>query len=202
MKKLMIILLVLMLSLGLSGIAFATGEQAISAKITGSLALTVPSILSDWALTFTATDPGNNTINTTNATTVPTAVGPFAAQIVANCPYTVSVKVSQLPATEELDTKMTSTNASTTTDLTDTFQLKYDTDHTAVTSGSSTFSSLTDITTGSVTFLTAAEAPDDGYDYMGIQFGQETNVNDPAYDAQTQINYTIQLTWTASTSLG
>jgi len=200
MKKLMIILLVLMLSLGLSGVAYAD-TQNVSAKITGSLALTVPTELSNWVLTFTSTIPGEETANTTNAATAPEAEGPFAAQIVANCPYTVSVMVSQLPASEDLDTKMTSTNASTTTDLTSTFQLNYDTEHTAVTSGSSTFSILTDITTGSVTFLTAAEAPDDGYDYMGIKFGQKTNVTDPAYDATTQINYTIQLTWTASSSV-
>ncbi len=201
MKKLMIILLVGMLSLGLSGVAFAGETQDISAKITGSLALTVPNALSGWVLTFNPAVPGTDESNTTNAITAPTAVGPFAAQIVANCPYAVSVQVSQLPADEDLDTKMTSTNAAVVTDLVNTFQLKYDSDHTAVTSGSSTFTTLTDITTGSVTFLTAAEAPDDGYDYMGIQFGQKTNVTDPAYDVNTQINYIIQLTWTASVGI-
>jgi len=202
MKKLIIALLIVILSLGLSGIAYAD-TQDISAKITGSVALTVPTALSNWVLTYdTATAPLTDE-NTTNDTSAPADANSHTAKIVANCPYNLTVKVCEtaFPEGTTVDTKMTSTNTATTTDLTETLELKYYTSASAVTSGSSTtFANLADITTGDQTFLTAG-TPDDGIDIVGIQFNQYTTATDPAYEGSTQLNYQIKLTWTASTNI-
>jgi len=203
MKKLMIILLVLMLSLGLSGVAFAADTQDVSAQITGSVALSVPAELSNWVLAYDAANAPATDDNTTNDSTVPESANSHNAKIVANCPYNLMVKVSEtaFPAGTTVDTKMTSTNTATTADLTETLRLMYYSTYGGVTSGSSTtFAALANVTTGDQTFLTAG-TPDDGTDIVGIQFGQKTAATDPAYEGNTQLSYQIKLTWTASVSI-
>ena len=201
MKKLMIILLIGMLSLGLSGVAFAD-DQEISAKITGSVALGVPTALSGWVLTFAA-GGGATQNNSTYDDTAPSAADPHAAKIDANCPYNLKVKFSatDFPVGDTADDKMScqNTTSAAITDLAQVFQLAYYLTGSAVTSTSST-ETLWDITSTSQT-LVSAGTPDDGIDIVGIQFGQRTTIDDPAYNGSTQLNYQIQLTWTASVSI-
>jgi len=202
MKKLMIILLIGMLSLGLSGIAFAE-TQNISAQIAGSLTFSVPTVLSNWVLAYdTSTLPATDD-NTTNDASAPGSADSHTAKIVSNCPYTLVVKVSEYPTGETVDNKMTTTvTTSNDTDLDQALQLMYYTGASDVTSGSSpVFTSLADVTTGDQGFLTTTLAPDDGTDIIGIQFNQNTTANDPAYHGGSQLTYQIQLTWTASATI-
>ncbi len=206
MKKLMIILLIGMLSLGLSGIAFAASEQAISAKITSTLTLTVPTALSGWILApGTSAEAGGT--NTTFDNTTPTAVSPFAAKVETNSPYTLSVEASaSLPSYENTaDVYMTTSYDSTEVDLATNFQLKWNSTGSAGATATTAdhFSSLGNVTiTTAETFVTATSPPLDGTAYVGIEFGQTTVATDPAYDdVEGQLNYQIQLTWTASATL-
>jgi len=204
MKKLIIVLLVVMLSLGLSGVAFAdtsgSSTQSITAQITGTLTLTVPNTLSGWILLPAAAN--------TTSDTAQTSGGPHTAVVATNCPYTLTVKASAaLPTGEtDADIKMTTSYdgapaTATSADLTNAFQLKY---NTAGGSGdnntsSSVFSSLANVTiTTPEIFVTAANAPDNGTAYIGVEFGQTTAAADAAYYAGSQLDYQIQLTWTAS----
>jgi len=197
MKKLMIILLVVMLSLGLSGVAYAdtSGDQTISATIASTLTLTVPEALSGWIFS-----PA--TSNTTSASTQ-TAVGPHTAVVVTNSPYTLSVLASAaLPDYESVaDTKMTTSYDGTEVDLGAAFQLKYNTtggdgDNNTT---STHFLNLASVTiTTAETFVTATSAPANGTAYVGIEFGQTTVLGDPAYYGGSQLTYQIKLTWTAS----
>ena len=205
MKKLMIILLVGMLTLGLSGIAFATGEQSVSAKITSALTLTVPDALSGWILDAVGNAASGST-NTTSDTTQ-TAVGPHTAKVVTNSPYTISVLASaSLPSYEATaDTKMTTSYDGTEVDLATAFQLKYNTGGGGGDNDTSStaFNNLASVTiTTAETFVTATSPPANGTAYVGIEFGQTTVATDPAYDVGVgQLNYQIQLTWTASATL-
>jgi len=204
MKKLIIVLLVGILSLGLSGIAFAD-TQDISAKITSTLTLTVPTALSGWILlpdTAAVTETSNTTYDTTQA-----AVGPHTAKVVTNSPYTLSVLASAALPTYEAtaDTKMTTSYDGTEVDLDTAFELKYKTNGGSgdTDTSSSYFNGLASVTiTTAETFVTATSPPLDGTAYVGIEFGQTTVATDPAYDdVEGQLNYQIQLTWTASATL-
>jgi len=202
MKKLIIVLLVVMLGLGLSGIAFAD-TQDISAQITGSLTFAVPAALSNWVLTYDTATASATDDNTTNDTSLPAAANSHTAKIDSNCPYTLVVKVTELPTGESIDSKMTTTvTTSNDTDLDQSLQLIYYTGASGVTSGSSpAFASLANVTTSDQGFLTTTLAPDDGTDIIGIQFSQKTTANDPAYHSGTQLIYQIQLTWTAAATV-
>ena len=203
MKKLMIILLIGMLSLGLSGIAFAADTQDISAQITGSLTFTVPTALSNWVLEYDTSTLPLTDDNTTNDASAPAVANSHTAKIDSNCPYTLVVKVSEFPSGETVDDKMTTTViTSNDTDLDQSLQLVYYTDASGVTSGSSpVFATLADVTTSDQGFLTTTLAPDDGTDIIGIRFSQKTTANDPAYHGGSQLTYQIQLTWTASATI-
>jgi len=221
MKKLMIILLVGMLSLGLSGVAFAatTGDQTISAKINSTLTLTVPNPLSGWVLEPNTTAATGGT-NTTYDNTTPSgeAARPHTALVQTNAPYTLSVKASgtATPAGEgAADVYMTTSyddaqaNVSAA-DLIAALQLKYNSDGSSdvpdadAAGGGANFSGLLAITTGDQQFV-AVDAPASGYGYVGIEFGQTTTIGDVAYgdigSTTTQLTYSIQLTWTAAAGL-
>ena len=182
MKKLMIILLIGMLSLGLSGVAFAgtTGDQTVAATINTSVALTTPPDVSGWAMDDDAT-------NTTQSWAV----------VDANCPYSLTVKSTG-------DAKMTGDDSATTS-LSNDFQLKYDNTVTSddVTSPGTTLTLATVTTSGGTApvLFQALDTPGDGQDVIGIGFSQAIVTGDPAYEATTQITYSITLTWTAGTTI-
>ena len=181
MKKLMIILLIGMLSLGLSGVAFAAdGSQVVGATIDTAVAINTLDDVTSWALT-------NGTDDTYQ----------FLVTVDANCPYSLTVKSAA-------DARMTG-NDTAETDLANDFELKYDstvTDH-SVTSPGTTLSLSTVTTSGGTApvLFAALEAPADGQDAIGVGFSQLTEYGDPAYEATTQITYSITLTWTAATTI-
>ena len=182
MKKLIIILLVGMLSLGLSGIVYAA-DQSISVKISDSVALTPPSNVTsaDWTL-------GAATTTTLEALAV----------VDANCPYNLTVQSTD-------DAKMTG-NDTDSTNIAAAFKLGFYSGH-----GSNSYTSYDGTLGLETTVATSGEsaqilfseplAPAEGQDSIGIKFSQVTVLGDPAYDGTTQIEYSITLTWTASIDL-
>ncbi|MBU4227183.1 hypothetical protein KKA86_06125 [bacterium] len=186
MKKLMIILLVGILTLGLSGVVYA-GTQEISATIATSVAITTDPV----ALT------GTNI----------TAAGGWedaskTIVIAANCPYDVTVMVTNAihPTGEAaVDVKMTA-SVSPYTDLNNAFQLGYWSATGGATSTDATMSYPTAITTGAVTFVSCPVDPPDGSNTLGIKYKQTITLADPSYEltGAAQLNYQIKLTWTAS----
>ena len=213
MKKLIIVLLVGILTLGLSGVAFATtsGDQTISAKINRTLTLTVPNPLSGWVLepnTTAATGGTNTTYDNTSAT----AVSSFAAKVQTNAPYTLSVKASGVDtptgegaADAYMTTSYDETPATdTAADLKNALELKYNTtgSNDVPDAVSTTFdTTLAEVTTGDQQFV-AVSAPESGFAYVSIEFGQTTTDGDVAYKSDnTQVSYSIQLTWTAASKI-
>lgn len=210
MKKLIIVLLVVILSLGLSGIAFAettTGNQTITAAITSTLILTVPTELTGWVLAPNTAAASNTTYDNTT----PEAASPFAAKVQTNAPYTLSVKASGIgtptgegAADAFMTTSYDSTPASNSAaDLTNALELKYNgTGSDDVPDASSTiFNALAVVTTGDQQFV-AVSAPESGFAYVGIEFGQTITDSDVAYNSENaQVSYSIQLTWTAAGAL-
>ena len=189
MKKLMIILLVGMLTLGLSGVAFAdpTDDQLINGEITTAVAInTAAADLTSETLTagVTWTD------------------GTCFILIDANCPYDLDVRVSTVeePTGETtVDNKMTANN-SAFTDLGAEFQIKYDG---GATSNDDTISSLTNITTSGDTFVSCPENPAGGDDQLEILYSQVIAAfTDPSYNVEgTQLTYSIKLLWTVSVDI-
>lgn len=189
MKKLIIILLVIMLSIGLSGVAFAgtTDDQLISGEITTAVAIhTAAADLTTQTLTA-----GTTWGDTSKSITID-----------ANCPYNLDVRVS---TTEEptgettVDNKMTANN-SAYTDLGAAFQIKYTS---GATSNDDTISSLTDITTSGDIFVSCPENPTGGDDILLIEYSQViASFTDPSYNvATTQLTYSISLLWTVSVDI-
>ena len=183
MKKLMIILLVVMLSLGLSGVVYA-GDQTLDVTIATSVSIeTDPTALSNSDITSAGdwTDI-NKTI----------VIG-------ANCPYDVVVKVAstKYPADEPaVDVKM-SASISPYTDLGEAFALGYY--GSGATSTDATMADNTAITTGDVIFVSCPTDVEDGSDTLGIKYTQTIAMSDPSYHTSgAQLTYQIKLTWTAS----
>ena len=185
MKKLMIILLVVMLTLGLSGIVYAD-DQTVSATIATSVAITTDPT----ALTGTNIVAAGDWEDATKTIV-----------IAANCPYNVTVMVTSgtYPTGEAaVDVKMTA-STSPYTDLGSAFNLGYYLTGGAATSTDATMSYPTAITTGAVTFVSCPSDPENGEDILGIKYKQTTTLADPSYHTTgAQLNYQIKLTWTAS----
>ena len=201
MKKLIIILLVGMLCLGLSGIAFAD-TQNIGAKIGGTVSLTVPTELTsdEWVMTYTA-GGGTTQDNTKENSSSSTTVNDYTAKVEANCPYQLKVKVDSAAYPDTADAYMS--NSTTSEDLTIPLKLTYDSGNSNVTSYDSaemSYYTKAAITTGDLVFYDEPLVPDDGIDYIAITYNQELVITDPAYTATgTQVIYQIKLMWSVST---
>ena len=190
MKKLIIILLVIMLGLGLSGVVYA-GDQIIKAKINTSVSITTDPVTLDGTGGIAASEDWTDT----NKTIV----------IGANCPYNVVVKFTSTayPSGETTpDVYMTATT-SPFTDLGEAFALGYNSGTGAATSTDATMSENTPITSSDVTFVSCPTDIDDGEDTLGIKYTQTIAMSDPSYHTTgTQLEYQIKLTWTASVDVG
>jgi hypothetical protein len=188
MKKLMIILLVVMLSLGLSGVVYA-GDQTIEVKIDTAVSITAEAgALTDNSITSAGdwTDISKTII------------------IGANCPYNVVVKFASnaYPDGETTpDVYMTATT-SPYTDLGEAFALGYNSGTGAATSTDATMSENTAITSSDVIFVSCPTDVEDGSDTLGIKYTQTIAMSDPSYHTTgTQLLYQIKLTWTASADI-
>lgn len=188
MKKLIIILLVGMLSLGLSGVVYAD-DQTIQVTIGTAVSITTPpSALSDADIT----SAGDWTDSTKTIV------------IGANCPYDVVVKFtgSAYPSGETTpDVYMTAT-ADPFTDLGEAFALGYYSAGGTATSTDATMSDNTPITSSDVTFVSCPTDVEDGSDSLGIKYTQTIAMSDPSYHTTgAQLNYQIKLTWTVSADI-
>ena len=213
MKKLMIILLIGMLTLGLSGVAFATGEQAIGAEIGGTVSLTVPGAVSAWSMTYTAgatTTQDNTRAEDSTTTNSGSSADTDTVIVDANCPYQLKVKVDSAAYPDTADVYMS--NSTTSEDLTIALKLAYSDGRGAVTSydlSQMAFNTAADpanpdtaITTGDQVFFDEPLVPDDGIDYIGIALNQQLVITDPAYTSTgTQVTYQIKLVWSVATVL-
>ena len=187
MKKLMIILLIGMLTLGLSGVVYA-GDQIIKAKINTSVTITTDPTELDGTTGIGYSEDWTDTTKT--------------IVIGANCPYDVVVKFasSAYPSGETTpDVYMTAT-ASPFTDLGEAFALGYTS---GATSTDATMSEDTPITSSDVTFVSCPTDVGDGSDTLAIKYTQTITMADPSYHTTgTQLEYQIKLTWTASVDVG
>ena len=189
MKKLMIILLIGILTLGLSGVVYAV-EQTATVTITTSVGITVDP---------TALTGSNVATNATWTDVLKTIT------ISANCPYDVKVKFSSAaePATETTaDAYMTAIDAdSVEWNLDSAFTLGYYSSGSPATSYDGTpMASATAITSSDVVFLSCPVEPLGGDDVLGIEYKQPiAQYTDIAYTASgAQLSYSIKLTWTVS----
>ena len=189
MKKLMIILLVGMLTLGLSGVVYAV-EQTATVTITTSVGITVDPT----ALTGTGVTAGATWTDVSKT-----------IEISANCPYDVKVKFSSTaePGDETTaDAYMTAIDAdSVEWNLDSAFTLGYYSSGGPATSYDGTpMASATPITSSDVVFLSCPVEPLDGTNTLGIEYKQPiASYTDIAYTASgVQLSYTIRLTWTVS----
>lgn len=184
MKKLMIVLLVLILSFGLSGVVYA-GDQIIKAKINTSVTITTDPTELDGTSGIGYNEDWTDTTKT--------------IVIGANCPYDVVVKFtgSAYPSGETTpDVYMTATT-DPFTDLGEAFALGYF--GSGATSTDATMSDNTPITSSDVTFVSCPTDIADGEDTLGIKYTQTITMSDPSYHTTgTQLEYQIKLTWTAS----
>ena len=190
MKKLMIILLVGMLTLGLAGVVYAAGEQTFDVTIgTAVSIITPPSALTDTNITSSGdwTDVNKTII------------------IGANCPYNVVVKYtgSAYPSLETTPDVYMTASTSPYTDLGEAFALGYYATGGTATSTDATMADNTAITSSDVTFVSCPTDVDDGSDTLGIKYTQTIAMSDPSYHTTgTQLHYQIKLTWTASVDVG
>ena len=191
MKKLISILLVVMLCLGLSGIANAatTGDQTISVKILTSIAISIPGDITDNSIVAS----GDWTDDTEKVV------------IDTNCPYNVQVKVSAtaLPSGETTPDAYMTAITSPFTDLGSKLNLGYHSTGGTATSTDETMTYPAAITTGDVIFVSCPSDPEDGSDDLGVKFKQTTTLADPSYHTSgSLLEYKIKLTWTASIDVG
>jgi hypothetical protein len=192
MKKLIIILLIGMLSLGLSGIAFAdeSDDAVVSATIGTSVAITTNPV-----------DPSG-----TNVTSLGNWEPTATIVIAANCPYNIDVKYtsSAWPTGETTPDEFMTASVSPYTDLGTAFALGYDSATSAATSTDGTPMALaTAITSTDQAFISCPLDPENGEDTVGIKYRQVTTLADPSYElvGDVQLSYQIKLTWTASVSI-
>jgi len=185
MKKLIIVLLVVMLGLGLSGVVYAD-DQPIQVTVATAVSITTPPS----ALTDT------NILSVGDWTDVTKTI-----VIGANCPYDVVVKFASTayPSLETTpDVCMTATT-DPYTDLGEAFALGYYATGGTATSTDATMLDNTPITSSDVTFVSCPTDVEDGSDTLGIKYTQTIAMSDPSYHTTgTQLIYQIKLTWTAT----
>ena len=192
MKKLMIILLVGMLSLGLSGIVYAVGgDEKVDITIATAVGITTA------GAAFSDADAAAGGDWTDNSNSI---------VINANCPYDVTVKFSSdaEPATETTaDAYMTAIDGdSVEWNLDSVFKLGYYSTGGTATSADVTMTSGTEITSSDVTFVSCPVEPLNGTNTLGIVYtqpiSQYTDIAYTASGAGAQLTYSISLTWTIS----
>jgi len=185
MKKLMIILLIGILTLGLSGVVYAN-DQTIQVTVATAVSITTPPS----ALEGTAITAAGDWTDVTKTIVIG-----------ANCPYNVVVKLTNTayPSGETTpDVCMTATT-DPYTDLGEAFALGYYATGGTATSTDATMSDNTPITSSDVTFVSCPTDVEDGSDTLGIKYTQTITMSDPSYHTTgTQLIYQIKLTWTAS----
>ena len=154
MKKLIIVLLVVMLNLGLSGVVYA-GDQTLKVTIETSVSI----ITEVDALTDTNITSAGDWTDTSKSIVIG-----------ADCPYNVVVKVAgtEYPSRETTPDIYMTAKDSPVTDLGEAFDLGYNAGGGTATSTDATMADNTAITTGDVTFVSCPMGVDDGEDTLRI----------------------------------
>jgi len=201
MKRLMIILLIGMLSLGLSGVAFAATDQTVDANVDATITLTAPTAISSWGLTPNPNSPaaGDNAKDTVgNSANDSTYEG---IQVVSNVPYQLTIKCDDA-ASLATNAKSGYLNAygtaytSPAIVLTKPFYFMYKQSDGTISSGASTYTEVT-TTDQTVVYITDAATDDDGY-VTTVTYSQPVHSGDERLKTDT---YHILITYTATSTL-
>jgi len=193
MRKLIIALLVVMLSLGLSGLVYAatgTGDQTVEASITPTLALTVPADISSWSLSTI----GDNIQSSGDI------------NIKSNAPYHITIKADDTETygsgssghMNKFSTVYTTSDQTGADNFLDS-ALQFA--HTSTTGATvSSAAATTALTTGdqTIVYITDSATPEAGYDTVAT-FTQAINYDDPVLTSG--LVWHIIITYTATQDL-
>lgn len=185
MKKLMIALLVVMLTLGLSGVAFAaTGDQTVEGNVTATISITAPGAISAFSLVADASPANTDNENASGNLTVISNT-PYHIQINSDTPaYGTAAKMNKYTASAYVTPAVT---------LTDFFHWKVATQEGTT---KTTTSSPTQISTtaSSIAEIDDTATDDDGY-ITTLTYTQGVHYGDPVLTSGN--NYHIVITFTA-----
>jgi len=198
MKKLIIVLLVVMLGLGLSGIASAvtTGSdtQTIDATISSALELTVPVAISSWDLSTI----GLNSQPNQNIT------------VCSNRPYHIEIKADDTSAygagsSGHMNKWATSVYTTADTDVSKDFldtELIFDYTDTSGATDTSNAGTNVSLTSANqtVVYITDNTTDDDGF-ITQINFDQTIGYDDPVFVSGSSLTWHIVITYTATQDL-
>lgn len=185
MKKLIIVLLVVMLSLGLSGVAFAVaGDQTVEGNVAATISITAPGDITAFALAADA-DPTNTDNENVSGDLTVISNTPYHIQINCDTPtYGTAAKMNKYTGTDYVTPAVT---------LTDFFHWQVATQEGTT---NTTTSSPTQIST---TASTIAEIDDTATDDNGyittLTYTQGVHYGDPVLTSGN--NYHIVITFTA-----
>jgi len=194
MKKLMIILLVLMLSLGLSGVAFAvtSGDQTVEGNVTATISITAPVAISTYTLAAAASPASGDNTEYTGAGS---GLDATDVVVISNTPYHIQINCDT-PAygTAGYMNKYTGVAYVTpAVTLTNPFYWGVNLQEGTTKTTTSDFTQIS-TTASTIADIDDTATDDDGYQ-TDIKYSQPVHYSDPVLASDN--NYHIVITFTA-----
>ncbi|HAJ33017.1 MAG TPA: hypothetical protein DCK79_06560 [Candidatus Atribacteria bacterium] len=198
MKKLIIALLVVMLSLGLSGLVYAA-DQTVEGNVTATISITAPAAISSYTLAASASPASGENVEKTGTAD---ALDANDLKVISNTPYHIQINCdTPTYGTAGYMNKHTGTDYATpAVTLTDPFYWAVNLQEGTTSTTTSTFTQIS-TTASTIADIDDTATDDDGY-LTEIKYSQPVHFSDPVLSGTNKYRIVVTFTAVADSATG